>query len=406
VANILTFSDFAKMLYPFCGGGNKTSDFVLSLFTNMMEDPSNDDDVQKDLNDEYNPFAAMNISTLEKFYNGNRKISKPNAGKVIAHLDKGKFEDYIGTLPVDTIGLLKEALRARGYDASDFDVPNTCADIFASILENCVNPNVSLVTSTTILPVTSNLNNAVPDSDLYLLMEANSLCPSCGKPLVSEKNSISLSGYKITDIIPPHPSEEQLAELGELIDGNSEVLNRKIALCLECSNRYTSHTTREECAQLIDIKNRLHRNYVAFETLDKMYLEEQIEAVIRQIPGASQEQLSDILSYKALRVREKIIKSNIPLIIKTEGFVVPYYKFIKSLFSQLEREGLLHFEDVANDVQRSYRRLHTSGLTQDEIFQHLVDWFKNKTNAQSILACEIIVAFFVQNCEVFHALAQ
>jgi len=63
---------------------------------------------------------------------------------------------------------------------------------------------------------------------------------------------------------------------------------------------------------LIDTKDKLHRNYVAFKTLDKMYLEEQIEAVLRQIPSASQEQLSDMLSYEALRIREKISGTNVP----------------------------------------------------------------------------------------------
>lgn len=336
----MTFSDFAQMLYPFCGGGDKTSDFVLSLFANIMEDPLTDVDVQKDLNGEYNPFAAMDTGTLGKFYNGSRKISKPNAGKVIAHLDKGKFEDFIASLPVDTISLLKDALRTRGYNVNDFDVPNKCADIFASILENCTSQNFSLV-SATILPASSTINNAVPDSDLYLLMEVNSLCPSCGKPLVSEKNSKSLSAYKITDIIPLRPSDAQVAELGELIDINSNASNYKIALCLECANRYNSHTTRDECAQLMDIKDRLHRNYVALDSLDKMYLEEQIESVIRQIDGVPLEQLSDMLIYKALRVREKI--SNPPLIIKTEGFVVPYYGFIKSIVPPLVKTTILSF---------------------------------------------------------------
>jgi hypothetical protein len=72
----------------------------------------------------------------------------------------------------------------------------------------------------------------------------------------------------------------------------------------------------------------------------------------------------------------------------------------------MEREGILNFEDVANDVQRSYRKLSSIGLKQEEIFTQLVEWFKKKGKARSSLACEIIVAFFVQNCEVFHALTQ
>lgn len=156
----------------------------------------------------------------------------------------------------------------------------------------------------------------------------------------------------------------------------------------------------------MDIKERLHRNFAAYETLDKMYLEEQIEAIIRQIANVSQDQLSDPLNLTAVRVKEKVPASNVPLIIKMESYVVHYYNFIKSVFSQLEQEDKLNFEDVAADVRRTYRKLHADGLSQDEIFDKLVDWFKNNTKAQSVPACEIVVAFFVQSCEVFHALSQ
>ncbi len=404
----MTFSEFAKMLYPFCGKGNKTSDFVISLFANIMEDPPNNDDVQKDLNDEYNPFAKLHINTLEKIYGGSREISEKRASIVLNHLDKEKFNEYINNLPLDTISLLSNALHDYGIDVEDLEVPGKCSDIFASIIKDRSNPGFIVSISTGLVPASLNYSNTIPGSDLYLLMEASSMCPLCGKPLIGDKNNNSLNGYNITYIVPSALAEEQETELEDLVDSsaNSEALYNKIALCLTCANRYTSHTARDEYMQLMDIKDRLHRNFAAFETLDKLYLEEQIETVLRQISTASLEQLSDKLNYNALRVREKISGSNVPLLIKIEGYVVPYYNFIKSVFSQLEREGTLYFKDVAYDVRRSYRKLQSSGLSQDEIYTQLVNWFKNKTNAQSILACEIIVAFFVQNCEVFHALTE
>lgn len=153
------------------------------------------------------------------------------------------------------------------------------------------------------------------------------------------------------------------------------------------------------------IKQKLRRNYDAVVMLDKMYLEEQIEAVLRKIPIDSTDHITEILEYTALRVRDKIT-SNVPLIIKTEGFVVQYYMFIKSIFVQMEREGIIDFDNVASDVKRSYKKLLTGGHTQDEIYAHLVEWFMKKTKAKSALPCEIIVAFFVQNCEVFHAISK
>lgn len=388
----MTFSDFARLLYPFCGGDNKVWEFVLLLVDNIIEDPP-------DGEDDINPLAHLSTSTLEKYFNGTREPAGKNVSLILQRLDKGKFEEFIGGLPYDTLDLIGNALRKYGFEVDAYEVPGKSAEIFASILERQAN----LTTSKKAESVSA--KNEIPDTDLFLLLEADSICPLCAKPLVENKNNNSLRNYKITHILPPNPTKEGEAELGDLIDPlmNVDAFNNKIALCLDCANRYVAHTTRDECEHLMDIKNRLYRNFAANEVLNKMYLEEQIEAVIRQISVAPPEQLSDTLSYEALRVRDKIPESNIPLLIKTEGFVVRYYRFIESVFSQLEREGLLNSKNVAIDVKRTHDSLLTYGLTQDETYARLTDWFRNKTNAQNALACEILVAFFVQSCEVFHA---
>ena len=249
-------------------------------------------------------------------------------------------------------------------------------------------------------------NDSIPESDLYLLMESGSVCQSCGKTLVNIKNGHSLAGYAITEIVPTKPSQEVREELGDLLDNlPAQVSDNRIALCLDCSNSHIRHTTRDECLALKQTKEKLRRDFDAAIMLDKMYLEEQIEAVLRKIPVESTEEITETLEYEALRVRDKI-HSNVPLIIKTEGFVVQYYLFIKTVFAQMEREGTIDFDAVASDVKRSFKKLESNGYSQEEIYAHLVDWFMKKTNTKSKPPCEIIVAFFVQNCEVFHALSE
>jgi len=260
--------------------------------------------------------------------------------------------------------------------------------------------------STELTPIISARQDSIPESDLYLLMEAGSVCQSCGKTLVNIKNGHSLAGYAITEIVPTIVSEEVREELGDLLDSLPALPNdNRIALCLDCSNRHMRHTTREECLVLKQTKEKLRRDFDAATMLDKMYLEEQIEAVLRKIPVESADGITETLEYTALRVRDKI-QSNVPLIIKTEGFVVQYYRFIKTVFAQMEREGAIDFDSVASDVKRSFKKLETNGYSQEEIYAHLVDWFMKKTNTKSKMPCEIIVAFFVQNCEVFHALSK
>ena len=241
------------------------------------------------------------------------------------------------------------------------------------------------------------------NSDLYLLMEANGMCPLCGASLVNDKNGHSIQQYEIVSIYPSLIASKN----NEIWDGVSKPCEElssnfnKTVLCPKCAKDYVSHTSVEEYQQLLHKKQSLLRNYNAWTKISSIELEDHIETVLRRITTASQDELSEPLNYNAVRIRNKIEIRNFPLIIKTEGFVVNYYNYIKELFTQLEREGHLSFDDISLEVKMGYKKLLKQNLAQDQIFTQLVDWFKIKSSSSYDIACEVIVAFFVQNCEVF-----
>lgn len=43
-------------------------------------------------------------------------------------------------------------------------------------------------------------------------------------------------------------------------------------------------------------------------------------------------------------------------------------------------------------------------MFQSDVIEYLSDWIRNKTNlgTDSRPACNAVVSFFIQNCEVFH----
>ena len=41
-----------------------------------------------------------------------------------------------------------------------------------------------------------------------------------------------------------------------------------------------------------------------------------------------------------------------------------------------------------------------------QIFNQMVDWLMTKTLSESKEACEIVISFFVQNCEVFREITE
>lgn len=133
----MTFSEFAKALFPFCGAGRGTADFVLSLIEHLMEIPPTNDDEAIDATDNYNPLAELSPNTLEKIYNGDRDIAATRATQILNHLDKSRFEEYIDTLSMDSLSEICKALNEYGISATPQDVSAKCANAFVEIITRC-----------------------------------------------------------------------------------------------------------------------------------------------------------------------------------------------------------------------------------------------------------------------------
>ncbi|GHV10305.1 hypothetical protein FACS1894217_15730 [Clostridia bacterium] len=127
----MTFSEFAQMLYPFCGDGKLPSDFVVALIGSIIEDTEDD-----------RPLLDFKPDYLKRIYNGKRTISQQNATFVVSHLDKNAFVDFICNRPDAAIEGLCVALSAHGISVTKHEAANTCADLFAEILTVCANGTI------------------------------------------------------------------------------------------------------------------------------------------------------------------------------------------------------------------------------------------------------------------------
>ena len=72
----MTFSDFAKTLFPYCRGKKSHSEFVVLLVDMIMEEPQSEEDKRDSQNDDYNPLSSLMPDTLSKIYSGKCSISK------------------------------------------------------------------------------------------------------------------------------------------------------------------------------------------------------------------------------------------------------------------------------------------------------------------------------------------
>ncbi|MCF0224619.1 MAG: hypothetical protein HUK20_10140 [Fibrobacter sp.] len=82
---------------------------------------------------------------------------------------------------------------------------------------------------------------------------------------------------------------------------------------------------------------------------------------------------------------------------------VVYYKTIQNFFKDISKSKGVNFDDIATIVKYEYKWMKSKGMTQNEIYHSMVQWFSSITNSSNRTACSVIVSFFVQNCEVFDA---
>ncbi|MDR3543675.1 MAG: hypothetical protein P4L69_22365 [Desulfosporosinus sp.] len=235
------------------------------------------------------------------------------------------------------------------------------------------------------------------------LLEVDKQCPLCGKELVSRKQKkLEEKRFQIAHIYPNSPSADQEKELKglERLGSNSESFENRIALCKDCHGTQDYQTKADEYLGLVKIKKDLLRKTSLHDLAQPLGLEDEISEVVKKTANISEEELS-ALNYEAVPLVNKINKKEILLKTKIQAYITNYYPYIRDLFRYLEKSGNFNFEVMSMQIRTCFIKMNAGGVSQTEIYNVMANWLNNKTLKVSPMACEAVVAFFVQNCEVF-----
>lgn len=240
---------------------------------------------------------------------------------------------------------------------------------------------------------------------LYL-REVNYHCPLCGKELQSRKQQKSNSLFEIAHIYPNSPTDEQYATLlgAERLGDDSECYENKIALCKDCHSTQDYHTSLDDYIKLLDIKKKCLRISALHDATRTLGLEVEIEKVVLDICKLSQEDFSE-LSYTAINIANKFTASETLIKTKISSYVFTYFTYIRDLFAQMDGCDGFMFSILSSQIHCAFQKMYATNASKNEIFDSLVNWIGNKTHNASKEACEAVVSFFVQNCEVFYEIS-
>lgn len=250
--------------------------------------------------------------------------------------------------------------------------------------------------------ITGNLDNA------YLL-EVGGICPLCGKYLLVAKGKRMNKKYQIAHIYPNSPTSNEIKELEglERLGANCEEFENKIALCKDCHGYYDDHKTKDEYLKLLRIKKELMSVSKAKIAISHQDIEQEIIIVINALSQIDQKTLHQMkLDYQALKISDKIEDKYCLLRAKIETYVCNYFNFIKETFQNLDQAGQINFKLVASEIKTSFLKCEEDMINKSEIFDCLVKWLKSKSVGASNEACEAVISYFVQSCEVFHEITK
>ena len=240
-------------------------------------------------------------------------------------------------------------------------------------------------------------------------LEVEGYCPKCGKYLLTPKGNSMHKEYEIAHIYPNSPTKKEKEELDglERLGRNCEDFENKIALCRKCHRYYDDNKTKSEYIELVEIKKKLINKANAKKKISKVEIEEDIRLIIRDICNVSGEEISKIkLEYKALKISKKIEDKYFMLKSKVEGFACNYFNFIKETFKNYENEEIVDFDIVAQEVKLAFISCAKNNDDKSDVFNLMVEWVKSKTQNSSREACEALISFFIQDCEVFNEITK
>jgi len=244
-------------------------------------------------------------------------------------------------------------------------------------------------------------------NDLDLLAEVSRHCPLCDNPLLLEKNGKCIPNYRLTYIYPQSISLNKSKELSQVAFTHNEIesIQNQIMLCPSCHANYQHDTTLDDYQQLLGIKSSLLRDLEIRDKASQYHLDELIVTVIERISKIPQQSIVQP-RYEVVEVAQKIKKGNILLERKVHNYISEYYPDVKDAFALLEDEKQRRFKKIAATIRCSYLEFAGSGSlfeqpSQGHIYESLVEWLMHTTHTNERIPCEILIAFFIQCCEVF-----
>ena len=393
---MITTSQILKIFHKYVGADRDRQEFLGYIISLLMEEPRTEEDKKLDENDQYYPYMTISsLNAARKIYSGvkNRDISAKTAGFICNHFDKSKLVDAISSVSFDMKEGLPNELQSLGITCDWENISEVSAELFYLLLKKRIDGKSGLDSEDIASICIPSANKQIYEEKYWveLSAEANNKCtmPGCSNLLLIRTDGKAKMGCRIIKV---HQSERP-------------IFDNLLAVCPMCFEKVELVRSAEYEQKLEKIKNALTRNFAANEVLASSNFDEKIERIVRKLGNIDENKLVQ-LNVKPIAIKNKIESSNMLLRQKISMYVTACYYYIMDLFKQAEQENQINHTRVCRKIREKYLDFVDKGdYSQNEIFDAFVNWLQELTKEERS-GCEAVIAYFVQNCEVFDEISQ
>ena len=347
-------------------------------------------------------------SSLIAFYKGSRPLFPSLNGLTCPFsINKAKkfFSEFLNSSKLEFL------VNEFGIIVPDVSFDMFCIACAAQLKEFCTNSNEDVpdLMNSTCAELRENQtyegNSRISPTDYELINELHNICPICRK-----QHLIKLDGtrrnYNITLIYPfdierDNPSLANIFKTYYDAPHHINEFDNEIATCLTCHNSYKLNPTPEIYRKLKEKKISIKKERDLSESINDIELEDSIRKIMNDLLSLPRGASLTPLSMDALKVKEKIPEDDVnydEVVLR----VVRHYNFIDSLMREYESKTTDGSTRLGQEIKEISDTLIRAEKSITEILEYISrDILSKTTNDENDLPyCRIIVAYFVQNCEV------
>lgn len=240
---------------------------------------------------------------------------------------------------------------------------------------------------------------------MSLLCDVQGACPLCSRNLIVRRSGKTVRVFDVAHIYPLNATEHERKILAneEILADDIDSEPNFMALCKKCHKIYDTQKTAEEYRQLVAIKKNINKAKELSATWDIQTLHRDISIVASKIGEMDEKSISKTkLSYDALKVSDKT-DATFGMIneMKVSQYVLSFFVPIRESLKSLELQEKAKSAFIYSQVKSYYTLLLMKNYDQKEIFEKLCEWFMTNTGITERDKAEVLVSYFIQNCEVF-----